>query len=34
VVDVVNSTAKPKLYDPGMSDWNLTWPQWKSGDTA
>jgi lipoprotein-anchoring transpeptidase ErfK/SrfK len=34
VVDVVNSTAKPKLYDPGMSDWNLTWPQWTSGDTA
>ena len=34
VVDVVNSTAKPKLYDPGMSDWNLSWEQWKSGDTA
>jgi lipoprotein-anchoring transpeptidase ErfK/SrfK len=34
VVDVVNSTAKPKLYDPGMADWNLSWEQWKSGDTA
>ena len=34
VVEVVNSPAKPKLYDPGMSEWNLTWDQWKSGDTA
>jgi lipoprotein-anchoring transpeptidase ErfK/SrfK len=34
VVEVVNSPAKPKLYDPGMSEWNLTWEQWRSGDTA
>jgi lipoprotein-anchoring transpeptidase ErfK/SrfK len=29
VVDVVNSPAPPKLYDPGMADWNLSWEQWK-----
>jgi lipoprotein-anchoring transpeptidase ErfK/SrfK len=34
VVEIVNSTAKPKLYDPGMSDWNMSWEQWKTGDTA
>ncbi|HEV7865926.1 MAG TPA: Ig-like domain-containing protein, partial [Acidimicrobiia bacterium] len=34
VVDVVNSPAKPKLYDPGMADWNIPWEQWKAGDTA
>jgi lipoprotein-anchoring transpeptidase ErfK/SrfK len=33
-VEVVNSPAKPKLYDPGMADWNLPWEQWKVGDTA
>jgi lipoprotein-anchoring transpeptidase ErfK/SrfK len=34
VVEVVNSPKKPKLYDPGMSDWNIPWEQWKAGDTA
>jgi lipoprotein-anchoring transpeptidase ErfK/SrfK len=34
VVDVINSPAKPKLYDPGMADWNISWEQWKAGDTA
>jgi lipoprotein-anchoring transpeptidase ErfK/SrfK len=34
VVEVVNSPKKPKLYDPGMSDWNIPWDQWKAGDTA
>jgi lipoprotein-anchoring transpeptidase ErfK/SrfK len=34
VVDVVHSPAPPKLTDPGMADWNLTWEQWKAGDTA
>ena len=33
-VEVVNSPAKPKLYDPGMADWNIPWEQWKVGDTA
>ena len=32
--EVVNSPAKPKLYDPGMADWNIPWEQWKLGDTA
>ena len=27
-VEVVNSPAKPKLYDPGMADWNIPWEQW------
>ena len=34
VVTVVNSNAKPLLYDPGMADWNIPWDQWKAGDTA
>ena len=34
VVDIVNTPKKPKLYDPGMSDWNIPWDQWKAGDTA
>jgi lipoprotein-anchoring transpeptidase ErfK/SrfK len=34
VVTVVNSNAKPLLYDPGMADWNIPWEQWKVGDTA
>ena len=34
VVEVVNSPKKPKLYDPGTSDWNIPWEQWKAGDTA
>jgi lipoprotein-anchoring transpeptidase ErfK/SrfK len=34
VVDVVNSPKAPKLYDPGMSDWNIPWEKWKAGDTA
>ncbi len=34
VVEVVNTPKKPKLYDPGMSDWNIPWEQWKVGDTA
>jgi lipoprotein-anchoring transpeptidase ErfK/SrfK len=34
VVDVVNSPAKPKLYDPGMSDWNIPWERWKVGSTG
>jgi lipoprotein-anchoring transpeptidase ErfK/SrfK len=33
-VQVVNSPAKPKLYDPGMADWNIPWEQWTTGDTA
>ena len=28
VVEVVNSTAPPKLSDPGMADWNIPWDQW------
>ena len=34
VVEVVNSVKKPKLYDPGMSDWNIPWEVWKAGNTA
>ncbi|HEU5447736.1 MAG TPA: Ig-like domain-containing protein, partial [Acidimicrobiia bacterium] len=34
IVEVVNSPKKPKLYDPGTSDWNIPWDQWKAGDTA
>ena len=34
VVNVVNSPAKPLLYDPGMADWNIPWDQWTVGDTA
>jgi lipoprotein-anchoring transpeptidase ErfK/SrfK len=34
VVDVVNSPAPPKLSDPGMSDWNISWEKWKAGATA
>jgi lipoprotein-anchoring transpeptidase ErfK/SrfK len=34
VVEVVNSPAKPKLYDPGMADWNVSWEQWKTTDVA
>lgn len=34
VVEVVNTAKKPKLYDPGMSDWNIPWEQWKAGNTA
>jgi lipoprotein-anchoring transpeptidase ErfK/SrfK len=34
IVDVINSPKKPKLYDPGTSDWNIPWEQWKAGDTA
>jgi lipoprotein-anchoring transpeptidase ErfK/SrfK len=34
VVSVVNSPAKPLLYDPGMADWNIPWDLWKLGDTA
>ena len=34
IVEVVNSPKKPKLYDPGTSDWNIPWEQWKAGDTA
>jgi lipoprotein-anchoring transpeptidase ErfK/SrfK len=34
VVEVVNSAKAPKLYDPGMSDWNIPWEKWKAGDTA
>jgi lipoprotein-anchoring transpeptidase ErfK/SrfK len=34
VVEVVNSVKAPKLYDPGMSDWNIPWEKWKAGDTA
>ena len=32
VVEVVNSAKKPKLYDPGMSDWNIPWDQWHAGN--
>jgi hypothetical protein len=28
VVDVIHSVAKPVLYDPGMSDWNIPFSQW------
>ena len=31
VVDIVNDPVPPKLDDPGMVDWNLTWAQWKAG---
>lgn len=34
VIEVVNSPAKPKLYDPGMADWNVSWEQWKATDVA
>jgi len=34
VIEVVNSPAKPKLYDPGMADWNVSWDQWKASDVA
>jgi hypothetical protein len=28
VVEVVNSSAPPKLSDPGTADWNIPWEQW------
>ena len=28
VVDVIHASAKPVLYDPGMSDWNIPFSQW------
>jgi lipoprotein-anchoring transpeptidase ErfK/SrfK len=31
VVEVVNSTAPPKLSDPGTADWNVSWEQWANG---
>ena len=34
VFAVVNSSKAPKLYDPGMSDWNIPWEKWTAGDTA
>jgi lipoprotein-anchoring transpeptidase ErfK/SrfK len=34
VVQVINSAKAPKLYDPGMSDWNIPWERWTAGDTA
>jgi lipoprotein-anchoring transpeptidase ErfK/SrfK len=33
-IEVVNSPAKPKLYDPGMADWNVPWEQWTTTDVA
>jgi lipoprotein-anchoring transpeptidase ErfK/SrfK len=33
-VEVINSPAKPKLYDPGMADWNVSWEQWTTTDVA
>jgi lipoprotein-anchoring transpeptidase ErfK/SrfK len=31
VVNVVNAVVGPKLTDPGMMDWNLSWTAWLSG---
>jgi len=28
VVNVIHASAKPVLYDPGMSDWNIPFSQW------
>jgi len=28
VVDVIHSTAKPDLWDPGTSDWNIRFADW------
>ena len=30
VVDVVHAQVGPVLYDPGMSDWNLSFHRWQS----
>jgi lipoprotein-anchoring transpeptidase ErfK/SrfK len=32
IVDVYNTSAAPDLYDPGMSDWNMSWKKWVAGD--
>jgi lipoprotein-anchoring transpeptidase ErfK/SrfK len=34
VVEVVNSTAPPKLSDPGTADWNIPWDQWANGGST
>jgi lipoprotein-anchoring transpeptidase ErfK/SrfK len=31
VVEVINSSAPPKLSDPGTADWNIPWDQWANG---
>jgi lipoprotein-anchoring transpeptidase ErfK/SrfK len=31
VVEVVDGGAPTDVYDPGMADWNLSWPQWVAG---
>jgi lipoprotein-anchoring transpeptidase ErfK/SrfK len=28
VVDIVNSGTGPDMWDPGMSDWNMSWSKW------
>jgi len=28
VVNIVNAVAKPRLYDPGTSDWNIPFSEW------
>ena len=32
VVNVLHAAAPPVLSDPGMSDWNLTFSQWRGGN--
>jgi lipoprotein-anchoring transpeptidase ErfK/SrfK len=34
VVNVVNAVVGPKLTDPGMMDWNLSWAQWLAGSAT
>ncbi len=31
VVDVIHADAGPRTYDPGMSDWNMSFATWQSG---
>ena len=31
VVDIVNSGTGPDMWDPGMSDWNMSWSEWLEG---
>ena len=31
VVQIVNSSAPPKLSDPGTADWNIPWERWANG---
>ena len=34
VIDVFNAVRPPSSWDPGTSDWNMTWKQWLAGGAA